>query len=633
MIQSHIRCYLVRKGFTSQRAAAVFIQSYVRAQLTRRKFFTLRNEYRAAKAREEEIERLKAAEMERERIRKEAEQKEIQRRRTESERLEREEVERLEREEADRRAKELAENDVRERQVEVVLEGPSDLRRGPGSAGRAETRERAGLKEDYQSTASDEGVLLKAASSSEELEDRDFIIGRKRRDSDASSGILEDSETDIPASRSAQDTRADSPPRRRPRSADDFLSTSHDGKPEARKSSRVAELAKTFQTPEREEVDGKVIVVRRGSQRWKQRKATAPLAKQESFSDWELSPTSPELPSSPPSSAPKLRPAPLVLPEGVTPLSEEQRRGLEDVLSRRPEELSGHLSPLNKARSKLKMWVGERRGQQHHHIQSTQSFPPSPGRTFKFFKHKSTRKKNDSEEESEEAQPSHLKRPIESIGVSVLPQIALPSVPLPPYGKEGGLVTNEAFKPSQFNRRVQRNKKARGAAAADSKSGNQSQSRSNMKVARSTEWQYADNLVITNVLELRYLDEFISQKQRELYGDSGNRRYTIFDTIFKGALEKFRKDLKTVIALEATKDKVLVRYRDLFEQFRQVLEAEMKKEQTDAPLVMSINAFRGFLDEFRKRETSRIKDTKKDERRAKEKHVKREKHKKGHDII
>ena len=75
----------------------------------------------------------------------------------------------------------------RERQVEVVFYEPipSDLRRGLGNGGRAETRERAGLKEDYQSTASDEGVLLKAASSSEELEDKEFIIGRPRRDSDA----------------------------------------------------------------------------------------------------------------------------------------------------------------------------------------------------------------------------------------------------------------------------------------------------------------------------------------------------------------------------------------------------------------------------------------------------------------
>ena len=45
-------------------------------------------------------------------------------------------------------------------------------------------------------------------------------------------------------------------------------------------------------------------------------------------------------------------------------------------------------------------------------------------------------------------------------------------------------------------------------------------------------------------------------QQRELYGESGNRRYTIFDRIFKGALEKFRKDLKTLIALEAAVSKV-----------------------------------------------------------------------------
>ena len=59
----------------------------------------------------------------------------------------------------------------------------------------------------------------------------------------------------------------------------------------------------------------------------------------------------------------------------------------------------------------------------------------------------------------------------------------------------------------------------------------------------------------------------------------------------------------------------------------------MKKEQADAPLILSMNAFRGFLDEFRKTEATRQKDFKKDERRMKEKPPKREKHKKTHDII
>ena len=75
----------------------------------------------------------------------------------------------------------------RERQVEVVLEEPvlTDLRRVPGSGGRAGTRERIGLNKELQSTASDEGVLIKEASSSEELEEKEYIINKKRRDSDA----------------------------------------------------------------------------------------------------------------------------------------------------------------------------------------------------------------------------------------------------------------------------------------------------------------------------------------------------------------------------------------------------------------------------------------------------------------
>ena len=64
------------------------------------------------------------------------------------------------------------------------------------------------------------------------------------------------------------------------------------------------------------------------------------------------------------------------------------------------------------------------------------------------------------------------------------------------------------------------------------------------------------------------------------------------------------------------KDNPCVRYRDLFEKFRQVLEAEMKLERTDArtdaTLVMPVNAFRGFLDEYRKQQELRQRDKKED---------------------
>lgn len=69
-----------------------------------------------------------------------------------------------------------------------------------------------------------------------------------------------------------------------------------------------------------------------------------------------------------------------------------------------------------------------------------------------------------------------------------------------------------------------------------------------------------------------------------------------------------------------------MKYRDLFEKFKNVLIAEMRKEHTEAPLVMALNAFRGFLDEFMKQHNSHRRD-RKDERKA-DKPVKRDKHKK-----
>ena len=70
-----------------------------------------------------------------------------------------------------------------------------------------------------------------------------------------------------------------------------------------------------------------------------------------------------------------------------------------------------------------------------------------------------------------------------------------------------------------------------------------------------------------------------------------------------------------------------MKYRDLFEKFKQVLMAEMRKEQTEAPLVMALNAFRGFLDEFMKQHAGRRRE-KKDDRGKAEKPVKKDKQKK-----
>ncbi|BFY98087.1 hypothetical protein BsWGS_01126 [Bradybaena similaris] len=562
MIQTHIRCCLARRMFLAKRAAVVYMQSYIRTVLVRRRFMELREEYYAMLAKEAEETR------DREKLAKEKEQwereQEIERLRLEAERSKKGEIQRRDRVVRSRY----------DREQTLVERLELDQKR----------RER---KEELQSTASDEGVLVKA-SSTEELEEKDDRP-IPRRDSEESSGIVDGSDTELA-------------------SADKLSRCTFETPPPTPPVHRVHETMKTFHTMS-DEVKGREIIIHgRGYHPRRHRKTPAPLAKQESFSDLESVPASPEQPLDA-----NGRPAPIEIP-GATPLTDDRRRELESVLSHQKdmlkkkeesgegvdEQASSHLSPLHKARRHWRNWVGGTK-----------------------------KKKEDSEEDSEDSVSIQSKRSIEAIGVSVLPQISPQSpVAMAPHDK---ILVEEA---SKWNHRRPKKKQRRVDNKNVSVSPGGVQLHSNMKVARSSEWQYAENMVITDVSELILLDEFLSQKQRGFSNDiSGNRQDTVFDRIFKGSLDKFRKDLKSLIGVEAIKEKTIVRYRDLFEQFRYILEAEMKREKTDAPLVMSINAFRGFLDEFRKQEEARTRDNKKEDRRVDKKNMKREKHKKAADTI
>lgn len=72
-------------------------------------------------------------------------------------------------------------------------------------------------------------------------------------------------------------------------------------------------------------------------------------------------------------------------------------------------------------------------------------------------------------------------------------------------------VTQPKTPVTQHNERVKKVKK-RPNNKPSSSSPARPQTRSNMNVARATEWQYADSMVITELEELRNLDKFIGQK-------------------------------------------------------------------------------------------------------------------------
>ncbi|XP_055956290.1 unconventional myosin-IXa isoform X3 [Patella vulgata] len=446
--------------------------------------------------------------------------------------------------------------------------------------------------EDMQSSTSDEGVLMKG-SSAEELE-----IGYgpvERRDSEASSGILADSENDT------LEHEVNSRGGLKPVFIEQSPVIIKDIKNDTPKSQKsVQEIASKFQN--KDETDGRSILLRRGSKRG-QRPAVAPLAKQESFSDLmertdiNFKDNMPLEPSpSPTNSGPNI----------VHVLSPEQRA--EAIRA-----ASGHAAAVEKMQNKL---------QEPDKSETQKEKSPMKAALKKMLGGRKKKDAPDSDEEDEQAQ--NTKRP-QDLGVSVLPPIPN-KVPPPPRspGKKDEFLANDI----KHGWRQQDGKKKRKNHRQSQKQKQQQEAQqSSMSINSTSQWQYAADLVIRDIQDVIALDEFVGKKYMELFKDSEKRSYTIFDKIFKGAIEDFRKELKALIGVEMQRDEVSVKYRDLLSNFEQVLKARVIKERTTAtfPVTMGINAFHAFLDGFMKAHPK--KKEKKEEKKTEAKHFKRDKKK------
>ncbi|KAL8597794.1 hypothetical protein ACOMHN_004909 [Nucella lapillus] len=307
-VQRMYRGWRVRKAFRAYRATVVCLQAHCRAVFTRRRFLAAVREKQAA-AEQRRIAALAAA-----------------------------------------AAAAEEEDKVRQRQLQ--------------------------LQEELQSTASDEGVMLKG-SSAEELEEREFD-SMHRRDSEESSGILEDSDSEAATSVETLSQResltsSSAPPTPEIQAASSAGGPSLPSQPSRRDvylleaggtpggGSRVQELAKTFQSaPQRDEMDGRTYFVRRGSQRLRHKRIPAPLAKQESFSDVELSPQKDEQTPepTPPPAGPSLSPDNLHAIEEAIAKGRSSRLDPEEARTSSPSDPSSHLSPLHKARKHIKNFMG-----------------------------------------------------------------------------------------------------------------------------------------------------------------------------------------------------------------------------------------------------------------------------------
>ncbi|XP_052828156.1 unconventional myosin-IXAa isoform X7 [Octopus bimaculoides] len=153
----------------------------------------------------------------------------------------------------------------------------------------------------------------------------------------------------------------------------------------------------------------------------------------------------------------------------------------------------------------------------------------------------------------------------------------------------------------------------------------------NWSVAGTSQWQYPEELMVSDIRELQLLDEFIYKKLMNL-SLYNSQRDTICDVVFKKSLKEFHRDLTACLSIAMLKDVVTTqyRYRDLMNNFEQVLQAQVKNVGTNAafPVTMGVNAFRGFLDEFMKESKEIRRKEKKEERKTESKSTKKERQKK-----
>lgn len=137
----------------------------------------------------------------------------------------------------------------------------------------------------------------------------------------------------------------------------------------------------------------------------------------------------------------------------------------------------------------------------------------------------------------------------------------------------------------------------------ESRKSESTQPATSWNLTRTTEFTDPKDVLIADVSELHYLETFLNKKIN-LIDDSksASSKESVVDVIFKSALKEFKKDLISTYSVAAQDPHQLrISYKNLIDNFEQVMMHVCQKENTfkSFPVIMGVNAFRGFLDEFR----------------------------------
>ena len=121
-------------------------------------------------------------------------------------------------------------------------------------------------------------------------------------------------------------------------------------------------------------------------------------------------------------------------------------------------------------------------------------------------------------------------------------------------------------------------------------------------VTRTTEFVDPRDILITDCSELQTMDAFILKKVYQM--DEQKRKSmkeSTVDVVFKLALKEFRANLIFTHSVAAQDGHLRLTYKNLIDHFEQMIRSVCQKENTwnSFPVIMGVNAFRGYLDELR----------------------------------
>lgn len=126
---------------------------------------------------------------------------------------------------------------------------------------------------------------------------------------------------------------------------------------------------------------------------------------------------------------------------------------------------------------------------------------------------------------------------------------------------------------------------------------------SSWNVTRTTEFTDPKDVLIADVSELHYLETFLDKKINLMdNGCNRNAKESMVDVIFMSALKEFKTNLISTYSVASHEPHQMhISYKNLIDHFEQVMMHVCQREHTykSFPVIMGVNAFRGFLDEFR----------------------------------